>query len=34
MKQEAPQPRPNRAGIPTMHGGEHVKSGALDRMDG
>jgi len=26
MKQEAPQPRRSRTGIPAIHGGEHVKS--------
>lgn len=40
MKQEAPQPRRSRTGIPAIHGGEHVnqlafaeliESGALDR---
>lgn len=25
MKQEAPQPRRSRTGIPAIHGGEHVK---------
>jgi hypothetical protein len=25
MKQEAPQPRRSRTGIPTIHVGEHVK---------
>lgn len=24
MKQEAPQPRRSRTGIPAIHGGEHV----------
>jgi hypothetical protein len=29
MKQEAPQPRPSRTGIPAIHGGEHVKENAV-----
>ncbi len=31
MKQEAPQPRRSRTGIPAIHGGEHVKAGLTVR---
>jgi len=32
MKQEAPQPRRSRTGIPAIHGGEHVKLMAVGHL--